>query len=142
MLYFPEIVTGVRQRNILVEKLFNIMAPFFDLQVFSSLVLAELQLFYERPIFQPLGPDVALLSKIVWHYRMQLLTLVGEALFFFYGTGYGISLCKTTQAMLYRAWHDQQPLHFWIEEHRKLLLTDFSSSLSYQLMEPTKKRAD
>ncbi len=54
---------GCAPKKILVRKLLHCYGPVFDYQVFLSLVLAELQLLFEGPIFQPLGPAVALVKK-------------------------------------------------------------------------------
>ncbi len=64
------------------------MAPFFDYQVYFSLVLPELQLFFEVPIVQRFDPAVVLVKKIVWHYRMQYLSSIDEKLFFLYAVKY------------------------------------------------------
>ncbi len=58
---------GCAPMKILVRRPLHCYGSVFDYQVFHSLVLAELQLLFERPIFQPLSPVVALVKKIFRH---------------------------------------------------------------------------
>ncbi len=81
-------------KKILVRKRFHYYGSVFDYQVVLSLVLAELQLLFEGPIFQPLGPAVALVKKIFWHYRIQHLLSVEEKLFFFYSAEYNFNWAR------------------------------------------------